>query len=140
MNDLHKIPATDLFLALKSHPDLAGARSSALSLIVLQLASKTFDITPEELLGRSRQPRISRARQIAMCSLYELGHSLDAVGEFFGGRHHGTVIHARKVSRHLCDQDPDFASLVHAFRAALALPPQPPRISYQTSVKSPDLT
>ena len=53
----------------------------------------------EQLLGRSRAPRLALARQVAMYLCRELaGLSLPEVGRAVGGRDHATALHAvRKV-------------------------------------------
>jgi chromosomal replication initiation ATPase DnaA len=127
MNPLHNFPPSALYLALTSHPKLGVSKREASAVSVLALTATIFGVTEEELLGPTRQHRVSHPRQIAMAALYELGYSLEGVGEFFGNRHHGTVLHARKNAPKLCALDPDFAAVVHRFRETLALPPQPPR-------------
>jgi len=56
-----------------------------------------FDVGLSELSGRSRTASIVQPRQMAMCLARELTHcSLKEIGRAFGGRDHGTVIHACK--------------------------------------------
>jgi len=56
-----------------------------------------FDVRLGDLNGRSRTQLIIRPRHVAMFLCRELtGASLKEVGQAFGGRDHGTVIHACK--------------------------------------------
>jgi len=66
---------------------------------VVEAAAGYFGVPAEQLLGRSRAPRLALARQVAMYLCRELaGLSLPEVGQAVGGRDHSTVLHAvRKV-------------------------------------------
>ena len=53
--------------------------------------------TSKDLRGRKRDPKLVRARQIAMYLCRELlGESYPSLGRMFGGKDHSTVIHAVK--------------------------------------------
>jgi len=59
--------------------------------------SEHFDLRLADMTSRKRPANIARARQIAMFLSREMTHdSLSSIGENFGGRDHGTVIHACK--------------------------------------------
>lgn len=60
-----------------------------------------FDITLENLRGPNRKREWSHPRHVAIYLCHELtGHSLTAIGNYFGGRDHTTVIFAvRKIKR-----------------------------------------
>jgi chromosomal replication initiator protein len=64
-----------------------------------------FDVRLADLNGRSRTQLIIRPRHVAMYLCRELtGASLKEVGQAFGGRDHGTVIHAcRKVEEDVAE-------------------------------------
>lgn len=65
-----------------------------------------FELRHSDMLSRRRPAHIAVPRQIAMYLSRELTkHSLQEVGEAFGGRDHGTVIHACKQVDNLVDQD-----------------------------------
>lgn len=54
-----------------------------------------FDITMEELLGKSREQRLAHPRQVLMYLLrHEAKCSFPAIGEHVGGRDHTTAMHA----------------------------------------------
>jgi chromosomal replication initiator protein len=58
-------------------------------------ACEQFGLTLDELLSTSRAARVSGPRQIAMYLTRELTReSLPAIGRYFGGRDHTTVMHA----------------------------------------------
>lgn len=64
---------------------------------IQQQVAEYFDVPPADLSGRSRTSSIVQPRQIAMFLSRELTHSsLKEIGRAFGGRDHGTVIHACK--------------------------------------------
>ncbi|MCR4278868.1 MAG: chromosomal replication initiator protein DnaA [bacterium] len=62
---------------------------------LLELVAIYFDITLEELLGKSREQRLSHPRQISMYLLRkEAKCSFPAIGKHLGGRDHTTAMHA----------------------------------------------
>ncbi len=65
-----------------------------------------FELRHSDMLSRRRPNHIAVPRQIAMYLSRELTkHSLQEIGEAFGGRDHGTVIHACRQVENLSDQD-----------------------------------
>lgn len=66
-----------------------------------------FDIRLADMTSRKRPANIARARQIAMFLTREMTpNSLADIGENFGGRDHGTVIHAcKKIENDLNTDD-----------------------------------
>lgn len=68
--------------------------------------AKLFDIRIADMVGKRRPNNIVVPRQIAMyLSRLHTNHSLAEIGEQFGGRDHGTVIHACKAVENLREQD-----------------------------------
>ena len=62
---------------------------------VINVVAEYYDLTPEELVGKSRTGKIALARHIAMYIIRQnLDVSLMKIGEMFGGRDHTTVINA----------------------------------------------
>jgi chromosomal replication initiator protein len=58
------------------------------------------------MVSRRRPANIAAARQIAMyLSRILTRHSLQEIGEAFGGRDHGTVIHACRVVENMMEQE-----------------------------------
>lgn len=68
--------------------------------------AECFNIDPAEIVGKRRPANIAIARQIAMYISRKLTtHSLQEIGRRFGGRDHGTVMHAIKVVSDLIESD-----------------------------------
>jgi chromosomal replication initiator protein len=60
--------------------------------------ARFFDIRVTDITGKRRPGNIAFPRQVAMYLSRQLTDlSLTAIGQAFGGRDHGTVIHACKV-------------------------------------------
>lgn len=68
---------------------------------VVQVVSEFYGIPTEEMVKKGRKKEITHPRQVAMYLLRtELDTSFSAIGDFFGGRDHTTVLHAvEKVSQ-----------------------------------------
>lgn len=65
-----------------------------------------FKIDESEMVGKRRPASIAMARQIAMYISRKLTtHSLQEIGKRFGGRDHGTVMHAIRVVDHSINHD-----------------------------------
>lgn len=68
--------------------------------------AESFNIDPSEIVGKRRPANIAMARQIAMYLSRKLTtHSLQEIGRKFGGRDHGTVMHAIKVIGNAMEND-----------------------------------
>lgn len=62
---------------------------------MIRAAGDSLGVTGKEILGRRRTDRVARARHVAMWLVRtKTNLSLMEVGEAFGGKDHGTVIHA----------------------------------------------
>jgi chromosomal replication initiator protein len=79
-----------------------------------------YKITLADLLGKRRPAAIAFPRQVAMylCRLLT-PHSLQRIGNEFGGRDHGTVIHACKTVESAMEQDPPVKNAVLALQRGL---------------------
>ncbi len=80
-----------------------------------------FHVRVADLVGRRRTADIAKSRHVAMyLARKHTDLSLQDIGEAFGGRDHGTVIHAtRKVERKI-EEDSSLRSLIEEVSAALA--------------------
>lgn len=68
--------------------------------------AESFNIDPSEIVSKRRPANIAMARQIAMYLSRKLTtHSLQEIGRQFGGRDHGTVMHAIKVIGNAMEND-----------------------------------
>lgn len=87
------------------------------------IAGKTarhFGVPLAELRGPSRRQNIAKARGVAMHLARQLtGKSLEAVGGYFGGRDHTTVMYACRKTDELIASDATIRSAVAELRSAL---------------------
>ena len=67
---------------------------------------ENYNLRLSDMVSKRRPANIAFPRQIAMyLSRILTNHSLQEIGESFGGRDHGTVIHACKAVENMMDQD-----------------------------------
>jgi chromosomal replication initiator protein len=72
-----------------------NAKKSVTPREIINTVAKYFDVQIEDLLGKSREKRLSFPRQIIMFLLRtELSMSFPNIGQELGGRDHTTAIHA----------------------------------------------
>lgn len=83
--------------------------------------SDHYELRPGDMTSKRRPANIAFPRQIAMylCRLLTK-HSLQEIGASFGGRDHGTVIHAIKTVENMMEQDPSVTRSVEFLKAQLA--------------------
>jgi len=86
---------------LKSYPSEPPGNRLKLELIT-EAASKFWDVTVDDLLGRKRTPDLVWPRSVCMVIGQEAGHSSTATGKYFN-RDHGTALHAKKTVADLRD-------------------------------------
>ena len=81
---------------------LSGSASPSIADVQVVVAAH-HSLTVAELISPARTARVTWPRQLAIHLARELtGASLQAIGEAFGGRNHGTVLHAcKRVSERL---------------------------------------
>ncbi len=73
-----------------------------------------YDVRQSDLLGRKRHAQIAQARQIAMHLSRELTNaSYQEIGDAFGGRDHGTVMHACRRTQSKCQDQEKLRRQVH---------------------------
>ena len=97
----------DLELAKRTIKAFIRDVSNQITVDLIQNAvSEYFRLPVEALTGQSRKREIAQARQIAMyLSKKFTEHSLKAIGGYFGGRDHTTVIHACQAVLNLIETD-----------------------------------
>jgi chromosomal replication initiator protein len=67
---------------------------------IQKVVADFFDVRLSDMLGRKRPAQIALARQVAMYFSREMtGASFQEIGDAFGGRDHGTVMHACRAVR-----------------------------------------
>jgi chromosomal replication initiator protein len=80
-----------------------------------------FQIRHSDMTSKRRPNNIAIPRQIAMYIARTLTkHSLQEIGDAFGGRDHGTVIHACKAVDNMCEQDASTRSSVEFLKTQLS--------------------
>lgn len=80
-----------------------------------------YELRHSDMLSRRRPAHIAVPRQIGMHLSRELTkHSLQEIGEAFGGRDHGTVIHACKQVENLVEQDDSIRHSVEYLKSQLS--------------------
>jgi chromosomal replication initiator protein len=82
-----------------------GRHTITIEFIQKKVAEK-YDIRMADMTSKRRPENIAFPRQIAMFLSRQLtDHSLSAIGEMFGGRDHGTVLHACRLVKDRCEID-----------------------------------
>ncbi len=78
-------------------------KGSVMPKSIVITVSQYFGVQMDDLLGKSREKKLSFPRQIAMYLLREeLKHSFPAIGDELGGRDHSTAMHAHsKISKEI---------------------------------------
>jgi chromosomal replication initiator protein len=90
---------------------------------IQRMVAERYDIRMSELLGRGRPKMIAEGRQVAMYLTREMTKiSLVEVGKAFGGRDHGTVIHAMKVIGARMEQAESFRNMISELKAKITSP------------------
>jgi len=80
-----------------------------------------YQIRHSDMTSKRRPANIAQPRQIAMYLARQLTkHSLQEIGDAFGGRDHGTVIHACKTVENMMEQDDSVRGSVEFLKAQLA--------------------
>src|SRR5471030_2891695 len=80
-----------------------------------------FQIRHSDMTSKRRPNNIAIPRQVAMYLSRTLTkHSLQDIGDAFGGRDHGTVIHACKAVDNMCEQDASTRGSVEFLKTQLS--------------------
>ncbi|MBR6389475.1 MAG: chromosomal replication initiator protein DnaA [Opitutales bacterium] len=80
---------------------------------ILEVVAKSYKVSVDDILGARRTQGIALARQVAMFAAKKLTkQSLVEIGKQFGGRTHGTVVHAISSVSDAMELDGDFARYV----------------------------
>ena len=83
--------------------------------------AEEFNIRVADINGRRRTANIAHPRQMAMfLARRHTQSSLQDIGAAFGGRDHGTVIHAAKTIEEKMELDPELRNVIERISASLA--------------------
>ena len=90
--------------------------------VVQKRVADHFQIRHSDMTSKRRPNNIAIPRQVAMYLVRNLipKHSLQDIGDAFGGRDHGTVIHACKAVDNMLAQDAHMKGQIEFLRTALS--------------------
>ena len=82
--------------------------------VIQKKVAEHYDIRLADMTSRRRPENIAFPRQVAMFLSRQMTESsLNAIGEAFGGRDHGTVLHACRLVKDRMEVDPNVRQVVH---------------------------
>lgn len=88
-------PTKESVTAVLANYQPVTTRKSVTPREIITCVAKFYDISIDDVLGKSREKRLSYPRQIIMYLLrHDLNMSFPAIGQELGGRDHTTAIHA----------------------------------------------
>lgn len=95
------LPTVESVKNLLSSMEQTLARKSVTSKQLIEVVASYYNIALEDIIGKSREKKLSYPRQIIMHMLRnELKMSFPAIGDELGGRDHTTAMHANdKITR-----------------------------------------
>src|SRR5713226_1021790 len=97
-----------------------GHHAISIEAIQKQVAEH-FDIRLADMTSKRRPENIAFPRQIAMFFSRQMtGSSLNTIGEAFGGRDHGTVLHACRLVKERMEVDSHIRQVVGKLEAQLS--------------------
>lgn len=100
----------DINLAKSIVRSFVNSLSKEISVEYIQkIVSDYFKVPIDQLTGKTRKRQVVQARQISMYLAKSFtDNSLKAIGKYFGGRDHSTVIHACRAVLNLMETDKMF--------------------------------
>lgn len=105
--------ADNLDLSQPAHP----APTTATIELIQRAVTERYGLHMRDMTAKDRHERVAHPRQVAMFLAYEITKaSLQEIGAAFGGRDHGTVIHACKAVKNRMEMDPRFFAEVKSLR------------------------
>jgi chromosomal replication initiator protein len=82
--------------------------------VIQKKVAEHFDIRLADMTSKRRPENIAFPRQIAMYLSRQMTESsLNTIGEAYGGRDHGTVLHACRLVKDRMEVDPNVRQVVH---------------------------
>ena len=96
-------PTPESIKALLSGLEAASSRKSLTSRQLFDAVSQAYNVSPENIVGKSREKKFAFPRQLIMFLMREeLKMSYPSIGDELGGRDHTTAMHAHeKIAREL---------------------------------------
>ncbi len=88
--------------------------------LIQKKVAEHFDISLTDMTSQRRSESIAFPRQVAMYLARQMTESsLSAIGDAFGGRYHGTVLHACRLLKDRIEMDPNVRQLVSSLERQL---------------------
>ena len=82
--------------------------------VIQKKVAEHYDIRLADMTSKRRPENIAFPRQVAMYLARQLTESsLNTIGEAFGGRDHGTVLHACRLVKDRMEVDPNVRQVVN---------------------------
>lgn len=107
--------------AIQSAIDTAGRMDDVDLGKITRIVARIWGHKTKDLRSGSRKQSVVRARSLAMLLARQMtSHSLDKIGEYFGGRDHSTVLHAIRKTQSLLEQDGDLSRMMNEATEKLA--------------------
>jgi chromosomal replication initiator protein len=112
----------DLPLAQEALNDLLSAERPTVTVESIQkLVADYYKVRITDMKSRNNRPQFTLPRQVAMYLCKSLTEfSLPAIGSFFGGKHHSTVIHAVRKIENRRQENPDFRRMIDSLAQSLS--------------------
>ncbi len=100
--------------------ETGGGKTTITAAQVIETVVQMYNLTIDEIVGKSREKKISFPRQIIMYLLrQELGMSFPSIGSELGGRDHTTAIHAYEKIAGEVEQDPKLKQEIDSIKQRL---------------------
>ena len=113
-------PTLESVKSLLTSANNPGARRSLTPTQLIDVVGEYFGINKEELVGKSREKKVSTPRQIIMFLMREeLKMSYPAIGDVVGGRDHTTAMHAHEKIKGEIDKDKQLSQDLDGIRQRL---------------------
>jgi len=113
-------PTEELVKSLLSNMEVSGITKSTTAQEVLHNVSDFYNVSLEDIAGKSREKRLSVPRQIAMFLMRsELKMSYPAIGDELGGRDHTTAMHAHTKISNEIERDPKLKQEIELIKQRL---------------------
>lgn len=91
--------------------------------VIIDTVADFYSLKLSDLQSKRRQKSIAQPRQLCMFLARRLtDHSLEEIGNYFGGRDHTTVMHAVKTTAERMDANPDYAAVVATLQQRAQIP------------------
>ena len=121
MSDLEGASLTLESVEKLLHPILHEESKHTVTIDIIQKkVAEHYDLRLSDMTSRRRPENIAFPRQIAMyLSRHLTDHSLNSIGEAFGGRDHGTVMHACKLVKDRMEVDDSVRQKVNYIESLL---------------------